>query len=68
MRPVRRNLILTALLLLGSARPFVALTAPSPEGDAVATDHSLIYLDRPHRQNSLQVGHSSRARYPQIRR
>ena len=41
MRALRRNLILTALLLFGLARPSVSLTAPSPEGDAVAADHSL---------------------------
>jgi hypothetical protein len=41
MRSVRRNLILTALLLSGLAPAFAPLSVAKPEGAAVAADHSL---------------------------
>jgi hypothetical protein len=41
MRPARHHLTLTALFLLALACPFTPLAVASPEGDAVAADHSL---------------------------
>jgi hypothetical protein len=41
MRPVRHMLILSTVLLSGLALAFTPRTVDSPEGDAIAADHSL---------------------------
>jgi len=41
MRPVRHMLILSTMLLSGLALAFTLRTVASPEGDAIAADHSL---------------------------